>query len=335
MISRNAPSRQPSEWQTALAQAITDPLELLDYLGLTPQQFAFPQPRPRFPLRVPRGYAARMRKGDPHDPLLRQVLPLAEEDRDTPGFGSDPVGDRGAERRPGMLHKYRGRVLLLVTGACAIHCRYCFRQHFPYGDSNPLKGRWAETLQEIMDDPTIEEVILSGGDPLTLADDRLGALAGDLAGVPHVRRLRFHTRLPVVLPERIDETLVRWLGRLPVKAVVVVHANHAHEIDGRVRRALADLEAAGATLLNQTVLLRGINDDAGVLRRLSESLFEAGVLPYYLHVLDKVRGSAHFDVPEAAALQLMASLNQSLPGYLVPRLVREVPGAAHKVMLLP
>lgn len=335
MISRNAPARQPSGWQRALAQAITDPLELLNHLDLPLERFPSPRPRPGFALRVPRGYAARMRKGDPDDPLLRQVLPLMDEDRPAPGFEADPVGDLHAERRPGVLHKYQGRVLLVATGACAIHCRYCFRQHFPYAESNPLKGHWAQTLAGIAADPSIEEVILSGGDPLTLTDDRLAALAEDLCAVPHVRRLRFHTRLPIVLPERIDRGFLTWLAGLPVNTVMVVHANHANEIDDRVRGALGALKTAGTTLLNQAVLLRGVNDHSDTLRRLSEALFDAGVLPYYLHLLDKVTGTAHFDVPEATAVKLLAGLNRALPGYLVPRLVREVPGAAHKVMLFP
>lgn len=336
MISRNAAFRQPSGWQQALAQAITDPRELLDYLGLARQRLALSCQSPaRFPMRVPRGYAARMRKGDPHDPLLRQVMPLIGEDRRVPGFHDDPVGDREAIRRPGVLHKYHGRVLVVTTGACAIHCRYCFRQYFPYGEANPLKGHWPEALDYIAADPSITEVILSGGDPLILGDERLASLAGDLCAIPHVKRLRIHTRLPIVLPERIDEAFLAWIGGLPIKTVMVVHANHGNEIDTPVRNALAGLTEAGVTLLNQAVLLRGVNDDGQVLRQLSEVLFDAGVLPYYLHLLDKVTGTAHFEVAESTARELVESLGRRLPGYLVPRLVREVPGAASKLGLLP
>jgi EF-P beta-lysylation protein EpmB len=329
MISRNIAS-----WQQTLALAYTDPRELLGDLELTADQVAL-QPGPlRFPFRVPRGFAARMGKGDPGDPLLRQVIPRVEETRDTPGFRNDPVGDRDAIREPGLLHKYDGRVLLVTTGACAVHCRYCFRQHFPYADSNPLKGHWERALAYIAADPAIEEIILSGGDPLTLSDERLTALTGALCALPQIKRLRIHSRLPVVLPERVDDGLLRWLGAIPAHTVMVIHANHANEIDASVRDALAKIKCAGVTLLNQSVLLRGVNDDAVALRHLSNTLFDAGVLPYYLHLLDRVAGTAHFDVPEVTARALIAALQHTLPGYLVPRLVREVPGAPSKVSLL-
>lgn len=276
-----------------------------------------------------------MRKGDPDDPLLRQVMPTADEDRDVPGYTHDPVADHDAVRRPGLLHKYHGRVLLLTTGACAVHCRYCFRQHFPYGDSNPLKRNWDAVMDYIAADRDIREVILSGGDPLTLADSRLAALAGELSAVPHVARLRIHTRLPVVLPERVDDALLAWLGAVPLNTVMVIHANHGNEIDGRVRGALLELKRTGVTLLNQAVLLRGVNDNTGALAQLSESLFEAGVLPYYLHMLDKTTGTVQFEVADATARALMASLRETLPGYLVPRLVREEAGAPGKVPLFP
>jgi EF-P beta-lysylation protein EpmB len=232
---------------------------------------------------------------------------------------------------PGVLHKYQGRVLLTATGACAVHCRYCFRRHFPYTDANPAADQWCAALAHIAGDKSITEVILSGGDPLTLSDRRLENFTRQLEVIPHVRRLRLHTRLPIVLPERVNDELRGWLGATRLKTVVVVHANHAQEIDASVRVALAHLKGAGVELLNQSVLLRGINDSADALARLSEVLFDAGVLPYYLHMLDKVQGAAHFEVDETAARSLMAELNRRLPGYLVPRLVREIAGSPGKV----
>lgn len=272
-----------------------------------------------------------MRRGDPEDPLLRQVLPVVAEDGSVKGFTADPVGELGAPPAAGVLHKYHGRALVMPTGTCAVHCRYCFRRHFPYPGLDEMGPGWQEAVDYVCADPQIAEVILSGGDPLTLPDGRLAELARSLAKVPHVQRLRLHTRLPVVLPQRVDETLVDWLARLEVPAVVVVHANHAREIDADVQRAMGALRASGATLLNQSVLLHGVNDSAGALAELSEVLLDAGVVPYYLHMLDPVAGAAHFAVPNAVAKRLMAELTARLPGYLVPKLVREVPGAPAKI----
>jgi len=335
MIPGSPVLRQVPAWQSALARAIRDPAELLAAVGLGQEWLPAAQAAARlFPLRVPCGFVARMRPRDPHDPLLRQVLPLAEECLAVEGFGDDPVGDHAAMVAPGVLHKYEGRVLLTLTGACAVHCRYCFRRHFPYADANPAADQWRGTLEYIAADESISEVILSGGDPLTLPDRRLAGLVRELATIPHLRRLRLHTRLPIVLPERVDDALLDWLGAAGPKTVVVVHVNHANEIDALVRDALARLKRAGVELLNQSVLLRGVNDSAGALVRLSEALVEAGVLPYYLHLLDRVRGAAHFEVPEEEARRLMAQLHRCLPGYLVPRLVREIAGAPGKVALV-
>lgn len=335
MITRTAVLRQTPAWQRELAQAVTDPAELLVLLQLSPDLLGPARTAATsFSLRVPRPYLARMRKGDPQDPLLRQVLPLAEELQPAPGFDHDPVGDQATMVVPGVLHKYQGRVLLTVTGACAVHCRYCFRRHFPYADANPASDHWQPALGYIAADDSIHEVILSGGDPLTLSDQRLAALARSLQEIPHVRRLRIHTRLPIVLPQRVDALLLDWLGRLRLKAVVVVHANHAREIDAAVHTACAGLLDAGVTLLNQSVLLRGVNDSADALADLSEALFSAGVLPYYLHQLDRVAGAAHFEVSDAGARALMREINARLPGYLVPRLVREIAGAPGKQWLI-
>jgi len=321
-----------TRWQTDMADAVRDPRELLALLDLGPELL---EPARRaaaaFPLRVPRAFLARMRKGDPADPLLRQVLPLGEELQEVSGYVRDPVGDMPSLAAKGLLHKYAGRVLLITTGACGVHCRYCFRRHFPYSEENARSGEWQEALDYLKSDASIHEVILSGGDPLALSDERLAALVQSLEAIPHIKRLRLHTRQPVVLPSRVDDSLVGWLAACRLQKVVVLHANHAREIDSAVREACARLRGAGATLLNQTVLLRGVNDSAEALSELSEALFSAQVLPYYLNLLDPVAGAAHFDVPESKALELMQALRARLPGYLVPKLVREVPGAPSKM----
>ncbi len=336
MILTSLPSRQPPAWQQALQDAVSDPAELLGLLRLGPEWLEPARAAARrFPLRVPRGFVGRMRRGDPRDPLLLQVLPLGAELDEVPGYVTDPVGDLAAKAGPGLLHKYEGRALLVTTGACAVHCRYCFRRHFPYDDENASRAGFVPALDAIRADTSIGEVILSGGDPLTLNDRRLALLWAGLAAIPHVRRVRIHTRLPVVLPERVDDAFLEAWSAVPLQKVVVVHANHANEIDRKVRAAITDLRAADTTVLNQTVLLRGINDRLTDLVALSEALFEAGALPYYLHLLDRVAGAAHFDTPVAMAQRLVADLATHLPGYLVPRLVREEPGAPAKTVLPP
>jgi EF-P beta-lysylation protein EpmB len=322
------------EWRGLLADYLSDPDELLDRLDIDPScrggSGALEAER-CFGMRLPRGFVTRIRRSDPSDPILRQVLPLAVETDRNEGFSDDPVGELSHPPEGGVLHKYRGRALVMVTGACAIHCRYCFRRHFPYVDHSVTADRWRTALDRIASDAAISEVILSGGDPLTLPDEALAGMVEELARLPQLRRLRIHTRLPIVLPQRVDEELVRWLGGVELPTAVVVHANHPHEIDGDVRRALSSLRATGATLLNQAVLLRGVNDQADALVELSEELYAVGVLPYYLHLLDRVRGAAHFEVGEVEALELVGELRGRLPGYLVPRLVREVAGAASKI----
>ena len=328
MIPRSA------DWKNALAAAVRDPAELLALLEL-PRDL-LPGARraaAAFPLRVPRGYVARMRPGDPDDPLLRQVLPLEAELAPQPAYGDDPLAEAAASAAPGVLHKYHGRVLLVATGACAVHCRYCFRRHFPYGEDNPAADDWRAALDYLHAQTDVHEVILSGGDPLLLDDARLAGLVERLVAVPHLRRLRIHSRLPVLLPERVDEALLAWLEATPLEVVWVVHSNHPNEVDTAVGEALARLRRAGATLLNQTVLLRGVNDDAATLGGLSEALFSHGVLPYYLHLLDRVRGAAHFEVPEEEAAAIRVRMQRELPGYLVPRLVRERPGEPGKTEL--
>jgi EF-P beta-lysylation protein EpmB len=286
-----------------------------------------------FPLRVPRGFVRRMRHGDAKDPLLRQVLPLSFEAVAAAGFDSDPLSERPAMRAPGLLHKYQGRALLITTQSCAVHCRYCFRRDFPYEQAHSDGGRWREALDAIAGDDSIHELILSGGDPLSLGNDRLYRLTDELRPIQHLRRLRLHTRTPIVLPERVDDELLAWLRALPWPCVIVLHCNHANELDASVREATALLKSTGATLLNQSVLLAGVNDSADALCDLSEALWSAGVLPYYLHLLDRVAGAAHYEIGELPARQIMQQVTARLPGYLVPRLARESPGAVSKTVL--
>lgn len=336
-ISQNpgAPLRVPAtRWQHAWRDAITDPRELLDLLGLGAQADELLAPCDGgFTMRVPRGFAARMRHGDRHDPLLLQVLPGRAEIETVAGFATDAVGDLAARAAPGVLHKYNGRALLVATGSCAVHCRYCFRRHFPYAEDTAAGARWQPALDYLAQDRSISEVILSGGDPLSLSTARLVELGRGLARIPHVTRLRIHTRLPVVLPERVDAELTDWLSGLPLQRVVVIHANHPNELDDGVAAACLRLRDAGATVLNQSVLLRGVNDDVAVLEALSERLSACHALPYYLHQLDRVQGAAHFEVDDLRASALHEQLRARLPGYLLPRLVRETAGASSKLPL--
>ena len=286
-----------------------------------------------FPLFVPREYVARIKKGDPHDPLLLQVLPLGAELESPAGFITDPVGDLAAEKTAGLLKKYDRRALLITTGACAVHCRYCFRRHFPYSEGPRSVEEWEPALDIIRGDESLDEVILSGGDPLTLVDDHLAELAQRLAVIPHLKRLRVHTRLPIMIPQRVNQELLSWLCGTRLAPIMVVHANHAQEIDNAVAKSLARLVDAGIPVLNQSVLLRGINDTAAALMDLSRRLVDLRVMPYYLHQLDRVQGAAHFEVPVCQGLELVEEMRQHLPGYAVPRYVQEVAGDLHKRVL--
>lgn len=317
-------------WQIELQQAFRSPAALAEALGLSPCP---PHADTGFDFRVPRAFAARMRRGDVNDPLLRQVWPSpAELLRGDSDYLSDPVGDLAAMHDGAIIHKYQGRALVPLTGACAVHCRYCFRRHFPYGDHTG-RSAWRRALEQLRADTSIAEVILSGGDPLSLPDARLAEMAGDLASLPQLKRLRIHTRQPVVLPSRVDAALCDWLARFPQPVVVVLHVNHPQEMDAALRAACVRLRSTGVQLLNQAVLLSGVNDSAETQIQLAETLFDAGILPYYLHLLDKVAGAAHFAVPEEKAMQIMTNMTNQLPGYLVPRLAREDVGAAAKTLL--
>jgi EF-P beta-lysylation protein EpmB len=321
-------------WQEALKDAVRDPAQLCRLVKLPPRYVSAAMKAARqFPVFAPRAYIARMRPGDVSDPLLRQVLPLEDELATPSGYSTDPVGDRAATRSPGLLHKYRSRVLMVTTGSCAVHCRYCFRRHFPYSQGPRSPSDWAGAIEQIAADRAIREVILSGGDPLTLVDDHLAELARQLAAIGHLRRLRVHTRLPIMIPQRVTEELIGWLRGTRLTPIVVIHANHANELDDAVERALARLADAGIVLLNQSVLLGGVNDNADTLAELCERLVDLRVVPYYLHQLDRVAGAAHFEVSESRGRRLIEQLRSRLPGYAVPRYVRETAGAANKLVL--
>lgn len=322
------------DWQTLLANAITDPQELCEILELSsPELDNLLLKNSQFSLRAPRGFVARMEKGNFRDPLLLQVLPLMKELASVPSFCHDPLQEQQVNPVPGLLHKYHGRVLLIAASGCAIHCRYCFRRHFPYENNTPGSSGWQPALDYIAKDQSISEVILSGGDPLILKDSLLKDLLERLARIPHLNTLRIHTRIPVVLPERITAGLINILNTSRLQPVIVIHCNHPREIDPTVHHALTSLRQAGITLLNQFVLLRGINDSAETLIELSQKLFQSGVLPYYLHLLDPVAGAAHFSVDASTGKQLIQQMTARLPGYLVPKLVCEIPGKLNKTHL--
>lgn len=316
-------------WQRVLADTVTDVDELLALVGVRAEAVGA-QAAAQFPVKAPRPYIARMRFGDSADPLLRQVLPIAREADALPTHAADPLREADAAVDAGVLRKYAGRALVIATGACAVHCRYCFRRHFPYA-AHRQDARFS-ALRAVRADPSIREVILSGGDPLLLTDGHFARLVAAVAAIGHVTTLRIHTRLPVVIPQRVTAALVDTLRATRLRVVVVLHFNHGNEVDADCARALGAL--AAFTLLNQSVLLRGVNDDAGTLADLSDKLFHAGVLPYYLHMPDRVAGTAHFDVSAARAVSIHRDLAARLPGYLVPRMVREVPGAPAKEAVL-
>ena len=340
LISRADPAAQAGaaakkdHWSTILTDPVTDPAELCRLVGLSPSvAVAAGRAESDFPLLVPRTYLARIRPGDPRDPLLLQVLPEERELDHPPEFMPDPLGEAYMARTCGLLRKYRGRALMVATGGCAVHCRFCFRRHFPYPQLPEVPRRWEPALNEIAADPSIREVILSGGDPLTLDDGLLAQLARRLAQIPHVRRLRLHSRVPIVIPQRVTDELLAWLRGTRLTPIVVVHINHPAEIDERVAVAMGRLADGGVPVLSQSVLLRRINDRIDVLAELFQRLVELRVMPYYLHQLDRVAGAAHFEVPESTGVKLIEQLRARLPGYAVPRYVRETPGQPNKRLL--
>lgn len=326
-------ARSHLSWQKILAQGFTSIVELLDFLEL-PSDMGCLVAQKQFVTRIPLSFAQRMQKANPNDPLLLQVLAVNQELKVEDGYILDPLAELKSNPQKGLIHKYHGRVLLTVTGVCAVNCRYCFRRHFPYQDNNPGRDGWKNSIDYIAKDTSITEVILSGGDPLLASDLVLGGLIRQLEAIPHVHTLRIHTRIPVVLPERIDTGFMALLNATRLHKVVVLHCNHVQELDESVKKACAGLREAGCHLLNQSVLLAKINDDAHVLAALSQRLFAYGVMPYYLHLLDKVEGAAHFDMPFHRAQAIYRQLQQLVPGYLLPRLAREDQGLLSKTLLV-
>lgn len=321
-------------WQQQLSNAFSDITDLCDYLELNPTDISSLAATTNFPLRVPRSFAARMEKGNPADPLLKQVLPVADEMLTFPGFTADPVGDLAAITEVGVIHKYHGRALFIMTGSCAINCRYCFRRNFPYTEFQLSKQKQQQAIAYLQNNPEIREIILSGGDPLLLNDHKLAELIAQLDKIPHLKRIRIHSRLPIVLPARITEQFLAVLKQSCKQLVLVVHCNHANELNAEVKTACDLIRASDITLLNQSVLLKGVNNCAVQLHELSEKLFSFGILPYYLHLLDKALGTGHFEVSKKEAIALMQQLQKTLPGYLVPKLAQEEAGAASKMLIL-
>ncbi|MCG9651157.1 EF-P beta-lysylation protein EpmB [Vibrio brasiliensis] len=332
IITRKVESVEQN-WLKQLANGISDPAKLLEQLEIdpTPWKNGF-EARKLFAQRVPQSFVDRMEKGNPYDPLLRQVLPLSEEFEVHQGYSNDPLEEQN-NAIPGLLHKYRNRALMIVKGGCAINCRYCFRRHFPYDENKGSKSVWQTSLDYIQQHPEIDEIILSGGDPLMAKDDELSWLVARIADIQHVKRLRIHSRLPVVIPARITEQLTELLGQTRLQVILVTHINHAQEIDQTLANALDKLKQVGVTLLNQGVMLKGVNDSVSSQIALSNALFEAGVLPYYMHVLDKVQGAAHFFISDQQAKEIMAGVLEQTSGYLVPKLTREIGGRASKTPL--
>ena len=335
-MTENSVSVSPrADWLYELKKSYTRPEDLLSALQLDASAYADDiKARQLFSMRVPRPFVQQMNIGDPNDPLLRQVLPLVDEFRVEPGFHKDPLDEQSSPAN-GLLHKYHGRVLLILQGGCAVNCRYCFRRHFPYDELTISQRQIDDTLDYIKQNPEVNEVILSGGDPLMAKDERLHKLVQELEALPQLTRLRIHSRLPVVIPSRLTDGLLTSLTQSRLQVVLVIHANHANEISNDLSAALKKWHNAGIHLLNQSVLLRGVNDSSDALCRLSETLFRANVLPYYLHQLDKVEGASHFEVSDDKAQQLWLDMTQQLPGFLVPKLVREQARKPSKTAIMP
>jgi EF-P beta-lysylation protein EpmB len=319
-----------NSWQKDLRQVITDPKKLLALLDINADDYLQHfKARQLFPVRVPLPFIKRMKNGDIYDPLLMQVMPLSSEFIVTDGYITDPLKEHDTVAE-GLLHKYKNRVLMIVKSACAINCRYCFRRHFPYQENSPNKQRWQQALNYIAAHTEISEVIFSGGDPLMASDEHLAWLIKQIEAIGHIKRLRIHTRLPVVIPNRITNDLVNSLSQSRLKVVMVLHINHGNEIDADFTQALEVLRNARIPLFNQSVLLKGINDDAKILIELSEKMFDVGIMPYYLHLFDAVQGAAHFDVKEERAVSIAKEMLATLPGFLMPKLVREIAGKTNK-----
>lgn len=328
-IHKNLLAVEPN-WQKELAKSFTDPEALLRFLALPVEHYSqHIKARRLFPMRVPVFFAELMAKNTPDDPLLRQVLPLHDEFLEVEGYVTDPL-DEFDKSQSGIVHKYHNRLLLIVKGGCAVNCRYCFRRHFPYAEHHNNKREWQAQFAYIQAHPELDEVILSGGDPLMANDAHIAWLLDELEQIPHLKRVRIHTRLPVVLPTRVTRTLSQRLQTSRLQAIVVLHINHAREISPELIQAVALLKQHYVTVLNQAVLLKGVNDCVSTQITLNESLFTAGIQPYYLHMFDRVKGAQHFAVDDDTAINIMREVIAQQSGYMVPKLVREIGGEPSK-----
>ena len=324
-----------SDWKTELSHCVNSIDELLNQLGLKAEDLnATEQAATEFSIKVPQSFVQLMEYGNPNDPLLKQVLPITSELQVDNNFSTDPVDESSFNPVPGIVHKYRNRVLMIISPNCAINCRYCFRRHFPYDENRQSKQQWLKALDYLKTKPEINEVIYSGGDPLAANDHFLRWLTAEIESIQHIKRLRIHTRLPVVIPSRVDDQLLNWLGNTRLKPTLVLHINHANEIDEALRQGVDRLKKSAITVLNQSVLLKGINDNSNQLISLSEKLFDAGIMPYYLHMLDPVQGASHFDVSMDRAVEIFRQIQTELPGFLVPKLVQERTGERSKSLIL-
>lgn len=332
MIPRTLDAVEVPSWKEILSNAISSPKILSEYLNI-PLPSISDQANEDFKLFAPEPYLQRIEKENINDPLLKQILPAHQETLAQQGYSKDPLSEESYNAVPGLIHKYKSRVLLVSGASCAINCRYCFRRHFPYSENRLSKEQWLQSIDYILQHPELNEVILSGGDPLVNNDKQLKWLTSKLCDIPHIKRLRIHTRLPVVIPQRVDAALLSWLSALPLQKIMVLHINHPNEIDSSVKQAIQNIKATGTLVLNQSVMLASVNDDAEILSRLSEDLFDIGVLPYYLHRLDKIEGAGHFDLSQARIKEIYTDLLARLPGYLVPKLVAEIPHRSSKTPL--
>ena len=319
-------------WSQQLAQGFTKPKQLLQFLDVEITNYSIAADK-EFATRVPLSFAEKMQKGNINCPLLKQVLPIADEMEKKDSYLLDPLQEQQANPIRGLLHKYHSRALLTLAPSCAINCRYCFRRHFPYDDNKITPDNWQSIINYLADEPSINEVIFSGGDPLMVKNSRLAKYIADLEQVASIKTLRLHSRMPVVLPARVDLELINLLAKSRFKVVLVIHCNHPNELCCHTAKIFKALKEVGITLLNQSVLLKGVNDKAEILEELSQKLFEQDIMPYYLHLLDKVAGAAHFDLPLAKAKQIYNKLQILLAGYLVPKLVCERAGVKHKSII--